>query len=448
MPMTTRLNRFIQRARELVGEQMTALMGLIWEVEGLRESFQRQDGKKAPGVDGMRKDDYKDGLDERLMALSGKLRRLAYRPQPVRRCYIEKEDGRKRPLGIPSFEDRLVQDRVSRVLQAIWEPEFKAFSFGFRPARSAHDALYWLAQVIRQRRTQWVVEADIRGFFDQLSHAHLLGFLERRIKDPNCLRLIRRFLKAGVMEDGAVQASTAGAPQGGLISPVLANIYLHYVLDQWFDEDFKPRCGGQAHLIRYADDFVGCFERREDAEAFHCALAERLAAYDLELAAEKTAILRFGSEAAKRCHEDGLKRPRTFQFLGFTHHVAHGRQGGFYVGRRTSAKRASKKLKAVSLKLRALRSVGGATMFAYVAQHLRGHIQFFGVSGNFRPLAGYVYQCAKLLYRWLIRRSQRRRLTWAQFWAELAPRLPRVRIVHNFFVPPAVWLTRTGSRMV
>jgi group II intron reverse transcriptase/maturase len=391
---------------------------------------------------------YAEGLDERLVALSQRLRRNAYRPLPARRSYIEKDNGSKRPLGIPSFEDRLVQDRLSRVLQAIWEPEFKEFSFGFRPGRGAHDALYWLAQVIRRRHTQWVVEADIKGFFDHLGHTHLMDFLRRRIADPNVLRLIERFLKAGVMEDGAVEAGREGAPQGALVSPVLANIYLHYVLDTWFTDEFAPRCGGSASLIRYADDFVGCFARREDAEAFYEALAERLRAFDLELAAEKTAILRFGSTAADHCREDGLAKPRTFDFLGFTHYVTFGRNGGFYVGRRTIGKRVRKKLRALGDELAKRNTAGGTAMIDYAGRHLRGHIQYYGVSGNFRSVRVYIYQGAKALYRALVRRSQRRRLTWARFWERIAPQLPRARIVHNFFVPPAVWLTRTGSRMV
>lgn len=446
--MTTRLNRFMQRLRELTGEKLTALMGLIFDLDGLRESFLRQDANKAPGVDGIRKQDYAERLDERLAALSERLRRKAYRPLPARRSYIEKDNGSKRPLGIPSFEDRLVQDRLSRVLQAIWEPEFKEFSFGFRPGRGAHDALYWLAQVIRRRRTQWVVEADIKGFFDHLGHTHLMDFLRRRIADPNVLRLIERFLKAGVMEDGAVAAGREGAPQGALVSPVLANIYLHYVLDTWFTDEFAPRCGGSASLIRYADDFVGCFARREDAEAFYGALTERLRAFDLELAAEKTAILRFGSKAVDHCREDGLAKPRTFDFLGFTHYVTFGRNGGFYVGRRTIGKRVRKKLRALGDELAKRSTAGGTAMIDYAGRHLRGHIQYYGVSGNFRSVRVYIYQGAKDLYRALVRRSQRRRLTWARFWERIAPQLPRARIVHNFFVPPAVWLTRTGSRMV
>ena len=226
--MTTRLARFTQRARELRRERFTLLMGLLFDPEGLRASFERQDGRKAPGVDGMRKEDYAEGLEGRLADLSDRLRRLSYRPQPVRRVYIPKGDGRYRPLGVPSFEDRIVQDRLSLILQAIWEPEFRECSYGFRLRRSAHDALRRIAEIITHEHTQWVAEADVKGFFDHVSHDHLMRFLEHRIADPRFLRIFRRFLTAGVMEDGVVIASEEGTPQGGLVSPVLANIYLHY----------------------------------------------------------------------------------------------------------------------------------------------------------------------------------------------------------------------------
>ena len=225
--MTTRLDRFTQKARAEPRLRFTALMGLLFDPEGLRESFERQDGRKAPGVDGMRKKEYAEGMEVRIRELSASICRPGYRPEPVRRVYLPEGDGRYRPLGVPCFEDRLVQDRLSRVLQAIREPEFLDCSYGFRPGRSAHDALRRVAEVITNEGTQWVVEADIQGFFDQVSHGHLLRFPERRIADPDLLRIIRRFLKAGVMEDGVFSATVEGTPQGGLVSPVLSNIYLH-----------------------------------------------------------------------------------------------------------------------------------------------------------------------------------------------------------------------------
>ena len=233
--MTTRLNCFTRRAQE-PGVRFNALMGLLAEPEGLRESFDSQPGNKAPGVDGIRKQAYAQGVEDRLATLSAAVRRLGYQPKPVRRVYIPKSNGGRRPLGVPSFEDRIVQDRLSRILQAIWEPEFRDCSYGFRPGRNAHQALARLDEIVTQERTQWVVEADIKGFFDNVGHEHLMKFLAHRIADEKLLRIVRRFLKAGVLESGVFSEVEAGTPQGGLASPVLANIYLHYVLDLWFEK--------------------------------------------------------------------------------------------------------------------------------------------------------------------------------------------------------------------
>ncbi len=444
--MTTRLERFTQKAREEPRTRFNALMGMVYDPEGLRESFERQDGRKAPGVDGMRKEQYGEGLEERLADLSARIRRLGYRPKPVRRTYIPKGDGRYRALGVPSFEDRLVQDRLSRILQAIWEPEFCDCSFGFRPGRSAHDALRRVAEVITNEGTQWVVEADIKGFFDHVSHAHLVGFLAHRIADPKLLRMIQRFLKAGVMEDGRFTASEEGAPQGGLVSPVLSNIYLHYVLDLWFEKCFARACEGKAYLIRYADDYVACFEQEADARRFLMAMTERLVQFDLEVEPSKTAILRFGRQALGRTASQS-QAPRTFSFLGFTHYMGRSRRGRFVVGRKTEAKRVRRKLKQLSAHLRRMRTQGGQAMVAYLRRHLRGHIQYYGVSGNSRGVAGYVYFATGLLFKWLNRRSQRRSLTWKRFGVVIRPLLPVARIVHDLYPMPS-WMTQTGSRMV
>jgi group II intron reverse transcriptase/maturase len=291
-----------------------------------------------------------------------------------------------------------------------------------------------------------VVEADIKGFFDHLSHAHLLRFLEHRIADPNVLRIVRRFLKAGIMEDGAFTASEEGAPQGGLVSPVLSNIYLHYVLDLWFEKRFARGCAGKAYLIRYADDYVACFEYEADANAFLAAMTERLAAFDLEVEPSKTALLRFGSHALGR-GTDTAAGPRTFSFLGFTHYVGRSRRGRFVVGRKTDGKRMTKKLKLLNERLRGLRTQGGAAMLAYLVRHLRGHIQYYGVSGNVRWVSSYVYVAQRLLFKWLNRRSQKRSLNWEQFAAYIRRRLPKARILHHLYPVPR-WPTQTGSRMV
>jgi RNA-directed DNA polymerase len=445
--MTTRLARFTQKARAEPRERFTALMGLVFDPEGLHASFERQDGKKAPGADGIRKADYAVGVEDRINDLSGRLQRMGYRPEPSRRVYIPKGGGRYRPLGVPCFEDRLVQDRLSLVLQAIWEPEFRDCSYGFRPGRGAHDALRRLAEIITRERTQWVVEADIKGFFDHVSHSHMTRFLEHRIGDPMFLRLIQRFLKAGVMEDGAFRATEAGTPQGGLVSPVMSNVYLHYVLDLWFEKRFAKSCQGKAFIVRFADDFVACFEEEADARRFRTELTARLSAFDLEVEPSKTAVLRFGSEAQRTCHQDGLSRPEAFSFLGFTHFVSRSRKGRFVVGRQTEGKRFRGKLKALNERLRALRSAGGNAMVAFVRQHLTGHIQYYGVSGNGRRVTSYVYFASRLLFKWLNRRSQSRSLTWERFCAVIAGQLPRGRVVHNLY-PKPTWMPQSGSRMV
>ncbi len=439
--MTTDLLSFARMAHADPKMRFTSLMGLVWRVEELRASFEGLAPNKAPGVDGIRKADYAEGLDEKLADLSARLQRLGYRPRPARRVYIPKASGGRRPLGIPSFEDRIVQDRLSRVLQAIWEPEFRDCSYGFRPGRSAHDALRQVAKVITHGRIGFVVEADVKGFFDNVSHEHLMRFLEHRIADPRLLRLVRRFLKAGVMEDGAFSETDSGTPQGGLVSPVLANIYLHYVLDWWFEGRFAKTCRGQAAIIRYADDFIACFEHQDEAERFLTELEERFAAFSLELEPTKTRLLRFGRFAQRNCHRDGLRRPATFTFLGFTHFVAKSRSGKFVVGRTTDRRRVAKKLKELSQRLRGLRVKGGSAMVAYARQHLLGHIQYYGVSGNSRALSNYAYEVRTRLLKWLNRRSQRKRLTWLRYAALLkGGLLPTPRIVHNLY-PVPMWLT-------
>jgi RNA-directed DNA polymerase len=429
--MSTQFIHFTQRALREPGLRFNALMGLLSDPQGLRESLERQPGNKAPGVDGVRKAQYEQGAEEKLAALSERVRRQGYRPKPVRRVYIPKGDGGRRPLGIPSFEDRIVQERLSRVLQALWEPKFLDCSYGFRPGRNAHQALQRLEQIITLERTQWVVEADIKGFFNHVCHDHLLRFVQQRVSDAGVLRLIRRFLKAGYLEDGEHKASELGTPQGGLVSPVLANIYLHYVLDEWFEKRYAKTCKGRAHLVRYADDFVGCFEDEQDAKRFLVELHGRLAAFGLEAEPSKTAVLRFGDMARWTCKRDGKRRPETFNFLGFTHYVTHTRRGAFAVGRKTQRERFRKKLVALGERLSRMRVTGGHAMTAFVRRHLEGHLQYYGVSGNLRSVRCYIYRASRVLFQWLNRRSQSRSVTWERFATFLPRLLPRVRVVCN-----------------
>lgn len=431
--MTPKRVRFTQLASSNPRLRFTALMGLLADPEALLASFHRQDARKAVGVDGVSKNDYAQGLNERIEALSASVRRVGYRPQPVRRVYIPKGDGGSRPLGIPSFEDRLVQDSLSSILQAIWEPTFCDCSYGFRPGRSAHDALKRVGEVIKREGTQWVVEADIKGFFDSVNHDHLMRFLGDRISDPNLLRIVRRLLKAGHLADGQFHASEQGTPQGGLVSPVLANIYLHYVLDLWFEKRYARNATGKAYLVRYADDFVACFEHEQDARAFIPALSARLASFALELAAHKTHLVAFGSRSLNAPRRTDAAR--TFYFLGFTHTMARSRRGGLRIERHTERKRFSRKLKGFGERLKRLRTQGGRAMMRYAHEHLSGHIQYYGVSGNARRLHRYIEQAHRLLYKWLNRRSQRRSLSWETYRDKIARTMPRARIVHNFYTP-------------
>lgn len=373
--MTTRLNCFTRRAQE-PNVRCNALMGLLAEPEGLRESFESQPGNIAPGVDGIRKQEYAQGVEGKLAQLSAAVRRLGYQPKPVRRVYIPKSNGGRRPLGVPSFEDRIVQGRLSRILQAVWKPEFRGCSYGFRLGLNAHQALARLDEIVTQERTQWVVEADIKGFFDNVGHEHLMKFLAHRIADEKLLRIVRRFLKAGVLESGVFRDSQAGTPKGGLVSPVLANICLHYVLDLWFKKRYAKSCRDRAYLVRYADDFVACFENGQDAKRFLPELQERLGQFSLQVEPTKTSVLRFGAHALWTYRRDGRRRAQTFNFFGFTHYVRHARGGSFALGRKTQRQRFGRKLKEVSVRLAALRTQGGRAMMQYARRHVMGHFQY------------------------------------------------------------------------
>ncbi len=431
--MTPDLDRFTQRARLAPKQTFNSLMGLLCRQPGLADSFGRLATNKAAGVDGIKKTDYGVGVNDRLADLAGRLRRGGYMPNPVRRVHIPKASGNGyRPLGIPAFEDRIVQDRASQLLQAIWEPEFLNCSFGFRPGKSAHDALRRVDQIVMRERTQWCVEADIKGFFNHVDHGWLVKFLEHRIADRRFVRTIQRFLKAGVMEDGVVAASDEGTPQGGLVSPVLSNIYLHYVLDLWFERRVAPGCRGKAFLVRYCDDFIAFFEHEADARRFMAALHGRLSKFHLEVEPTKTQLLKFGTAGGVPRRRNG---PRAFDFLGFTHFIKKSRFGRLVLALKTARVRVQRKLREVCDKFKKMRNEGKQAMVRYAILHVRGHIQYYGVSGNMRTVSAYTWRVMWGLYKWLNRRSQRRSVLWPKFelWLK-SLNFPRPRIVHRMYV--------------
>lgn len=403
-------------------------------VELLGEAYKALNPKATPGVDGMTWQEYGAGLEERLKDLHGRVHRGAYRAQPSKRTYIHKEDGRLRPLGIAALEDKIVQLAVVWVLQAIYEEDFLGFSYGFRPGRSQHDALDAIWVAIVQRKVSWLLDADIRGFFDAIQHGWMERFVEHRIGDKRILRLIHKWLKAGVSEDGEWSSTEVGTPQGATISPLLANIYLHYVLDLWVQAWRRRYARGEVYIVRYADDFVMGFQYRSDAEAFQQALAERMRKFGLELNAEKTRLIEFGRFAAQNRAKRGEGKPETFEFLGFTHICGRRRKdGGFTVRRKTIAKRLRRKVKGVTEKLKRIRHSPVPEQGKWLRSVIIGYYNYHAVPGNIQALNRFRKLLARAWLRALRRRSQKgRRLTWGRMQKLLATWLPSPRILHPY----------------
>jgi len=415
--MDSDLARIRSKASSEPDLRFTSLYHHVTDKEELLNSFIRiESGKKAAGVDGVKSDEYAEELQINLTDLSERLGRMGYRPQPVRRTYIAKAgSNKKRPLGIPTVEDKVVQMAVTRVLSAIYEADFLECSYGYRSKRGCHDALRALGQTIQHKKVSWIVEADIRGFFDHVNHEWLMKFLELRIGDPRILRLIRRMLKAGVMEDGLVRASEEGTPQGAVLSPLLSNVYLHYVLDLWFERRFRAQCKGEAYLFRYADDFVVCFQYRDEAERFLTALKDRLGQFHLEVEPTKTQLLRFGRFARQDEAQNG-REPQTFDFLGFTHYCGQTSAGSFKLKRRTSLKKFRVKLRVIKEWLRRSRQEAKAGFILHQAKRrLQGYLNYFAITDNRRLCQSFRFQFERLLFKWLNRRSQRDSYTWEQF---------------------------------
>jgi RNA-directed DNA polymerase len=431
--MARDLTRIGERARQEREARFTSIYHYVTDLEHLRACYAALPADRAAGVDGVGKEEYGLTLEENLTELSAKLGRLGYRPQPVKRVYIPKPGTNKqRPLGILCFEDKLVEVSLVRVLEQIYEADFIESSYGYRPKRRQHQALDQLGRTIQQRPVNFLVEADIKGFYDHVNQEWLMKFLEQRIGDERVLRLIVRMLKSGIMEAGLVRASDEGVPQGGNLSPLLSNVYLHYTLDLWFERRFKRTCRGVAYYIRYADDFLACFQYREDAARFLNELGERLAQFQLELETTKTRLLEFGRFAEERARRRG-QRPETFDFLGFTHYCGHTGNGHFKVKRKTSGKKYRAKLKEMTEWLQRERSrTKQGKLLQQAKLKLAGHLNYYAITDNGKMCHQFSRQVTQLVYKWLNRQSQRSSYNWTRFLDALTwVQWPSVKLVHN-----------------
>jgi len=429
--VSTNLRRIGEKACQDLQLVFTSVYHHVTDVDNLRACYEALPADRAVGVDGVTKEQYGEHLEENLQGLSERLQRMGYQPQPKRRSYIPKPGSEKgRPLGISCFEDKLVERAVKRVLEPIYEALFEDSSYGYRPGCSQHGCLDELGRRIQQRRVNHVVEADIKSFFDEVNHDWMLKFLRRRVGDPRLIRLVGRMLKGGILEDGLVKASEAGTPQGSILSPLLSNIYLHYVLDQWFSRVVRPRCRGEASYFRFADDFVACFQYPEEAHAFMGGLARRLGRFGLKLAMEKTRSMEFGRFARSNAYKR-REKPQEFTFLGFTHYCGKTKQGYFKVKRRTSRKKLGRSLGEFSEWARRARcKLRKGEMLRRAKWRVQGHLNYYAITDNAERCNTFVYHATRTLFKWLNRKSQRKAYTWAEFNQALAwvgwPK-PRIR---------------------
>lgn len=413
--METKLARIAEIAKAKPKERFTNLVHLVNETL-LTQCHRELKSRKSTGIDNVTKEAYEVDFVDNISRLHQALKAMSYKPQAVKRTYIPKGGSIKlRPLGIPAYEDKIVQLALSKILTAIYEQDFLDTSYGFRPERNCHDALRTLHNTIMSKKINWIVDADIEGFFDNVNHEWMRRALEVRIKDPQIIRLVMRILKAGIMEQGVIKPSLMGTPQGGVISPILANIYLHYILDLWFDRIIKRSLSGSAYMIRYADDFICCFQYRKEAYRFLEALEKRLAKFGLKLAAEKTRIIEFGMFAAQSRRSKGEGKPEPFDFLGFTHYCGLSRNGKFRVKRRTSKQKLNGAVARIKQWLKQARYLPVRDIIKGLNLRLVGHFRYYGVTDNSPGISSFLHIVTGLLFKWLNRRSQRNSYTWENF---------------------------------
>ena len=435
--MANELERIREQVNRHAGERAQNLASGI-TVELLLEIHEKMDSKKAPGIDGVTKKDYSAGITDKLEELITRMKREAYKPQASRRTYIEKPGSdKKRPLGISCYEDKLVEKAVAQLLEIVYEPIFKDFSYGFRPERNCHQAIRKVWNEIQNHKVSYVVEADIRSFFDTLNHDMLIQFLEHDIADKKFIGIIKRLLKAGIMEEGKYLDKEGGVPQGGCASAILANVYLHYVLDLWFDTAVqKGQFRGEAYLTRYADDYAACFQYKQDAEKYYRSLGPRLEKFSLALAPEKTRILEFGRFTAENRKDRGKGKPETFSFLGFTFYCSTDRsKTKFRVKLKSDRKKMVSKLKKSNLWLKANRhKFKPHELIQRLNRSLTGYYNYYAVTDNMKTVNAFRYLIVKQLFYWLNRRSQKKSYSWLKFNAFLK-RVPIVspKLKHSLF---------------
>ena len=420
-----------RRAQARKQERFTALLHHL-TVDLLRESYYALKRNAAPGVDGVSWQEYEHNLEESLVSLHQRVHRGAYRAQPSRRVYIPKADGRQRPLGIAALEDKIVQQAVVRILNQIYEVDFRGFSYGSRPGRSPHQALDALHVGINRKRVNWILDADIRGFFDNMSHEWTMKFMAHRIADNRVLRLIQKWLKAGVSEEGEWSETTAGTPQGAVISPLLANVYLHYVFDLWIEVWRQKVASGEVVVVRYADDLVVGFQHRNDAERFLAEFKERLASFALELHPDKTRLIEFGRFAQVNRQRRGEGKAATFTFLGFTHYCATNSKGYFVVGRTTQPKRMQATLRKIKAVLRERMHERVNVVGQWLKRVVEGYYRYHAVPGNTATLGRFRDRLCDLWRSMLGRRSQRSRPSWKRIRPTFERWIPRPRVLHPY----------------
>ena len=411
--MATELARIAELSAQNPTMVFTSIAHLI-NVKLLRECHEKMDGDKAVGIDGVTKEEYGKNLEENLVDLVARMKKKAYKPKPARRVEIPKDNGKTRPLSIYCYEDKLVQEALRRVLEAVYEPMFYDEMMGFRPGRSCHQALRKLNTMIERNYTNYILDADIKGFFDHLDHGMIIKFVESRIKDPNIIRLVRRMLKAGIMKDFIYEPTEEGSGQGSICSPILANLYMHYVLIWWFKEKIQPILKGYSGLVVYADDFVLAFQYKEDAEWFYEHLKCRMGNFGLSLEEEKSRLIEFGRFAADNCARRGTEL-QTFNFLGFTHYCSKSRNGRFRVKRKTSRNKFSKKLKDIHRKSGTMRMMPIRDIVKKLDEILVGYFHYYGITDNSRSISAFRYEVLRSLFNWLNRRSQKRSYNWEGF---------------------------------